>query len=82
VSPNTSEWRELARTAGDGVEVALLRSKSQNRAKVVVSDRHVCRHLDFELAASDAASAFERPLRDVVALLSPTHGGTNEGANA
>ena len=82
MSTNATEWRELARTAGEGVEVALLRSESRNRAKVVVSDRHVCRHVDFELAASDAASAFERPLRDVVAQLSPTHGGTNEGANA
>jgi hypothetical protein len=70
LSPNATEWRELARTAGEAVEVALLRNESGTRAKVVVSDRRLCRHLEFELAASDAASAFERPLRGAASQLS------------
>ena len=80
MSPTATEWRELARTAGDAVEVALLRSETGSRAKLVVSDQRLCRHLEFELAASDAASAFEPPVRDAMSRLTHAKGLTNEGA--
>jgi hypothetical protein len=80
VSPNAIEWRELARTTGGGVEVALLRNEARKRAKVVVSDQRVCRHMDFELAASNAAIAFERPFRDAATQLIPVSAALKEGA--
>lgn len=80
MSPNATEWRELARTTGGGVEVALLRDEARKRAKVVVSDRRVCRHMDFELAAVDAAIAFERPFRDAATQLIPLSAAVKEGA--
>jgi hypothetical protein len=80
VSPNATEWRELARTTGNGVEVALLRHESRDRAKLVVSDRRVCRHMDFELVADDAATAFERPFRDAASQLIPVTAAVTEGA--
>jgi hypothetical protein len=80
VSPNATTWRELARTTGEGVEVALLKNESRNRAKVVVSDGRVCRHMDFELVADDATSAFERPFRDAASQLVPVTAAVSEGA--
>jgi hypothetical protein len=82
VSPNATEWRELTRTTGSGVEVALLWYRSSNRVKVVVSDRRLCQHLDLELVATDAVSAFDRPFRDAVSPLLPANGATNERAIA
>jgi hypothetical protein len=63
------QWREVARRAGDGVEVALLWSGSLNRVKVMVSDGRLCHHLDFDVAEADAVSAFRAPFADAVANL-------------
>lgn len=64
-----AQWREVARRAGNGVEVALLWSGSLNRVKVMVSDGQLCHHLDFEVAEADAVSAFSEPFADAVANL-------------
>jgi hypothetical protein len=70
VSP-TTHWRELARTAGDGVEAALLWEESTNRVKVAVSDGRLCHHVDFEIAGTDALSAFHRPFAAAAVQLPP-----------
>jgi hypothetical protein len=69
VSAQASQWRELARTAGDGVAAALLWNESVNRAKVAVSDERLCHFVDFELRGAEALSAFHRPFVDVAAQL-------------
>ena len=56
-----TDWRELARRTGDGIEVALLWHKSRNLVKVVVSDARLCHHVDFEVVGADALSAFHHP---------------------
>jgi hypothetical protein len=62
VTPEAAtDWRELARRTGNGVDVALLWNPSVNRVKVAVSDAQLCHHLDFDIAGSDALSAFYRP---------------------
>lgn len=63
------EWRELARKAGSGVEVALLWNRSLNRVKVAVIDEQLCHHLDFEVDEADAVSAFQRPFADATSHL-------------
>jgi hypothetical protein len=60
-STATTEWLEVARRAGNGVEVALLWNSSANRVKVVVSDRRLCHHVDLDVAEPDALSAFREP---------------------
>jgi hypothetical protein len=55
------EWRELAKRAGNGIEVALLWSSSTNRLKVAVSDDRLCHHVDFVVDDADAINAFREP---------------------
>jgi hypothetical protein len=57
----TGNWVELARRAGSGLEVLLLRSRSSDRVKVVVMDERLCHHLDFDIAEADALGAFHHP---------------------
>jgi hypothetical protein len=64
-------WVELATRATDGLEVALLWSRSSSRVKVVVSDERLCHHLDFEVARADALSAFYHPFANAAARLAP-----------
>jgi hypothetical protein len=59
-----TQWRELARRAGNGIEVALLWNSSANRLKVAVSDDRLCHHLDFELDDADVIDAFRQPFAD------------------
>jgi hypothetical protein len=69
VTPTSTQWRELARRTGAGVEVALLWNTSVNRAKVAVSDGRLCYHVDFELDGADPLSAFHQPFADATAHL-------------
>jgi hypothetical protein len=63
------EWRELARRAGNGIEVALYWSSSTNRLKVAVSDNRLCHHLDFVVDDADAINAFREPFADATTHL-------------
>jgi hypothetical protein len=67
-----SQWRELARRTGNGVEVALLWNRSVNRVKVAVIDGGLCHHLDFDLAGDDGLRAFSRPFGDATRRLGAT----------
>jgi hypothetical protein len=64
MSPSATEWRELARRAGNGIEVAVLWSSSGNRLKVAVSDDRLCHHLDFQLDDADVIDAFRQPFAE------------------
>jgi hypothetical protein len=64
-----TQWRELARRTGDGVEVTLLWNRSVNRVKVAVSDEHLCHFVDLEVAEDDALSAFREPFADATSRL-------------
>jgi hypothetical protein len=81
VSPTASQWRELARTTGKGVEAALLWNEFSNRVKVTVSDDRICHHLEFEVVGADAVSAFSRPFGDVASQLMRQYAQVDEGAN-
>jgi hypothetical protein len=63
-------WVELAKRASNGLEVALLWDRSSNRVKVVVSDERLCHHLDFEVARTDALSAFYHPFAHAASSMS------------
>src|SRR4029450_11956754 len=62
-------WREMARRAGDGIEVALLWNGSLNRVKVMVSDGRQCRYLELEGAQPDAFPAFNEQCAQAVSRL-------------
>ena len=68
-STHAEEWREMARRAGDGIEVALLWNASRNVLKVMVSDGRRCDHLDFEVAQSTAFGAFRTQFADAASRL-------------
>jgi hypothetical protein len=53
-----TEWKELARRAAGGLEVAVLSDQSTGRVKVVVSDARECHHVDLEVAEPGALPAF------------------------
>jgi hypothetical protein len=80
VSPPASQWRELARTTGDGVAAALLWNESVNRVKVAVSDERLCHFVDFGLPDGEALSAFHQPFADVAAQLAALRRQTDEEA--
>ena len=63
------EWRELAKRAGNGIEVALFWSSSTNRLKVAVSDDRLCHHLDFVVDDAEAINAFREPFADATTHL-------------
>lgn len=69
MSSIATEWRELARRVGTGVEVMLLWNASTNRLKVAVSDHRLCHHLDFVVEDADAIDAFREPFTDATAQL-------------
>ncbi len=75
-----TEWQELARRTGGGIEVALLWNKSRNLVKVVVNDARLCHHIDFEVAGADALSAFHHPFGYAASRLAGDlqHAGTRE----
>jgi hypothetical protein len=55
------ERRELAHRTGDGIEVALLWTKSTNRVAIAVADTHSGEELEFEVDGSRALDAFNHP---------------------
>lgn len=57
-----SQWRELARRTGRGVEIALLWNRG--RVKVAVIDDELCHHLDFDLAGGDELRTFSERFDD------------------
>jgi hypothetical protein len=61
-STATTNWLELARRAGNGVELALLWDATADRLKVVVSDAQFCHHLDLQVGDPGALSAFRELL--------------------
>jgi hypothetical protein len=65
-----SQWRELARKTGDGVQVALL--WNGNRLKVAVIDGELCHHLDFDIADDDGLGAFTQRFGDAARRLHAT----------
>jgi hypothetical protein len=70
VTPTAAtNWRELARRTGNGVEVALLWNQPLNRMKVAVSDGRLCHHVDLELTGADALRAFEESFAHASSLL-------------
>jgi hypothetical protein len=64
-----AEWREMARRAGGGVEVAILLNDSLNRAKVMVSDRRLCHYVDLDVGSGDALHAFHEAFADATSRL-------------
>ena len=70
-STSATQWREMARRAGDGSEIAVLWNGSLNRVKVTVSDSRLCRYLDLEVSAPDALTAFHDQFADAAVRLSP-----------
>ena len=55
------DWRELAQRTSDGLEVTLLWSKSRDRIKVAVADSKTGDEFRFDVAGSNALSAFYHP---------------------
>ena len=53
--------RELARRAGNGIEVALFWRKSTNQVTVEVVDEHLGPRFELEVAGADALRAFHHP---------------------
>ena len=55
------DWLELAQREGDGIEVRLLWSKSEDRVKVTVSDSRFDEEFVLDVAGADALAAFNHP---------------------
>jgi hypothetical protein len=71
-STSATEWREMARRVGDGIEVALLWNGSLSRVKVMVSDERLCHYLDLEVERPEAVNAFHRLFADAAPQLQAT----------
>lgn len=56
-----TDWRELARREGDGLEITLLWSESTDRVKVAVLDQRFDALFEINIDGADALSAFEHP---------------------
>jgi hypothetical protein len=59
--PAHDDWRELASRAGDGLEIALLWSKSTKRVRLTVLDERLDESFDVEVDGADALTAFQHP---------------------
>ena len=73
-----TEWKELARRAASGVEVALLSDRSTGRVKVVVSDARECHHVDLDLAEPGALPAFSERFAAASELFLNAREGMND----
>ena len=71
MSTTATQWKELARRTGNGVEAALLWDESVSRVKVMVSDGRLCHQLEFEVGGPDELGSFARPFSEVVSQLLP-----------
>jgi hypothetical protein len=63
-----TEWQEVARKSGEGVEVTLLWNSLLSRVKVAVSDERLCHYVDLDIEA-DSLSAFQQPFADATSRL-------------
>lgn len=59
--PAHDDWRELATRPGDGLEIALLWSKSTDRVRITVLDQRLGEFFDIEVNGADALTAFQHP---------------------
>jgi len=57
----TTQRRELAHRTGDGIDVALLWTKSTNTVAIAVLDTHSGEELEFEVDGARALDAFNHP---------------------
>src|SRR4029453_10870165 len=71
-STSAAQWRELARRAGEGIEIALLWNGSLNCFKVTVSDRRLCRYLDLEVAGAESFPSFHEHFANAASPLPVT----------
>ena len=55
------DWQELASRDGDGLEIALLWSKTADRVKVTVSDSRLDESFELDIAGAEALAAFHHP---------------------
>ena len=55
------DWQVLASREGDGLEVALLWSKTAGRVKVTVADSRLDEAFELDIAGADALAAFHHP---------------------
>ena len=60
-SVTDDDWRELASRSGDGLQISLVWSKSDDRVKVTVFDQRLDESFDIEADGADALSAFKHP---------------------
>jgi hypothetical protein len=68
-STAATQWSELARRTGGGVEVQLLWNRTANRVKVAITENGLCHHVDFDLTAPEALSVFHRPFTKAASRL-------------
>lgn len=59
--PASHTFRELARRAADGVDVALFWNTEDDRLVVVVDDARTGDLFQFEVSSAEALDAFEHP---------------------
>jgi len=52
------DWREVASSAGEGLEISLLWSKSAGQVNVTVLEERLRESFDLEVSGADALSAF------------------------
>ena len=55
------DWQELASRDGDGLEIALLWSKTADRVKVTVADSRLDESFELDIAGAEALAAFHHP---------------------
>jgi hypothetical protein len=60
-SVTDDDWRELARRAGDGLQISLVWSRSADRVKVTVLDERLRESFDIHVEGADALTAFHHP---------------------
>ena len=61
IATASTDRRELARRANDGIEVALFWSKSSNQVTVAILDTRTEETLEFEVDGNVALDAFSHP---------------------
>jgi hypothetical protein len=61
IATASTDRRELARRANDGVEVALFWSKSSNQVTITILDTRTDEALEFEVDGKNALDAFSHP---------------------
>ncbi|HLM33334.1 MAG TPA: hypothetical protein VK285_04640 [Gaiellaceae bacterium] len=60
-APTHATWKELAGRENEGLEIYLLWNKSADRLKVAVADARLDEKFEFDVASTDALTAFYHP---------------------